>query len=81
MVHANGDTIETDRRQPDKNGHGKDFNTTTSAKQYFATRLIHDGSEASEETGAVQPAISLSTTFKQQSVGVHKVGRPKLYVA
>ena len=38
----------------------------------FGTRAIHIGSEASTETGAVIPAISLSTTFKQDSVGVHK---------
>ncbi|KAG8813755.1 hypothetical protein FRC17_001442, partial [Serendipita sp. 399] len=38
----------------------------------FGTRAIHVGSEASSETGAVIPAISLSTTYKQDSVGVHK---------
>lgn len=35
----------------------------------FATKAIHIGSEPSAETGAVIPAISLSTTFKQKSVG------------
>ena len=39
----------------------------------FGTRAIHVGSEASEETGAVIPAISLSTTYKQHGVGNHKV--------
>ncbi len=39
----------------------------------FGTRAIHVGSEPSEETGAVIPAISLSTTYKQDAVGVHKV--------
>ncbi|KAJ8487072.1 hypothetical protein ONZ45_g14455 [Pleurotus djamor] len=38
----------------------------------FATRAIHVGSEPSSETGAVIPAISLSTTYKQDAVGVHK---------
>ncbi|KZT51200.1 hypothetical protein CALCODRAFT_512848 [Calocera cornea HHB12733] len=38
----------------------------------FATNAIHVGSEASQETGAVIPAISLSSTFKQDAVGVHK---------
>ncbi|KAF7312398.1 hypothetical protein MIND_00253200 [Mycena indigotica] len=38
----------------------------------FATRAVHVGSEPSSETGAVIPPISLSTTFKQDSVGVHK---------
>ncbi|KAH7921657.1 hypothetical protein BV22DRAFT_1018906 [Leucogyrophana mollusca] len=38
----------------------------------FGTRAIHVGSEPSAETGAVIPAISLSTTYKQDAVGVHK---------
>ncbi|KAF9016127.1 hypothetical protein BDZ89DRAFT_1104046 [Hymenopellis radicata] len=38
----------------------------------FSTRAIHVGSEPSSETGAVIPAISLSTTFKQDAIGVHK---------
>ncbi|KAJ6609244.1 pyridoxal phosphate-dependent transferase [Mycena sp. CBHHK59/15] len=38
----------------------------------FATRAIHVGSEPSQETGAVIPPISLSTTFKQNGVGNHK---------
>jgi len=39
----------------------------------FGTRAIHVGSAANEETGAVIPPISLSTTYKQASIGVHKV--------
>lgn len=42
----------------------------------FGTRAIHVGSEPNEETGAVIPSISLSTTYKQEAIGVHKV-RPK----
>ncbi|EJT99174.1 hypothetical protein DACRYDRAFT_23792 [Dacryopinax primogenitus] len=38
----------------------------------FATNAIHVGSEPSQETGAVMPSIALSTTFKQDAVGVHK---------
>lgn len=41
----------------------------------FGTRAIHVGSEPNEETGAVIPAISLSTTYKQSAIGVHKVSR------
>lgn len=42
-------------------------------EQYgFSTRAIHVGSEPDAVTGAVIPAISLSTTYKQDSVGVHK---------
>jgi len=39
----------------------------------FGTRAIHVGSAANEETGAVIPSISLSTTYKQAAIGVHKV--------
>ena len=38
----------------------------------FSTRAIHVGSEPDASTSAVIPAISLSTTFKQSEVGVHK---------
>ncbi|KAL6299606.1 Cys/Met metabolism PLP-dependent enzyme-domain-containing protein [Sparassis latifolia] len=38
----------------------------------FGTRAIHVGSEPSQETGAVIPSISLSTTYKQNGVGNHK---------
>ena len=41
----------------------------------FGTRAIHVGSEPNPETGAVIPPISLSTTFKQDGVGQHKVRR------
>ncbi|KAF5324200.1 hypothetical protein D9619_011156 [Psilocybe cf. subviscida] len=38
----------------------------------FATRAIHVGSEPNAETGAVIPPISLSTTYEQEAIGVHK---------
>ncbi|GLH08237.1 Cystathionine gamma-lyase [Gryllus bimaculatus] len=39
----------------------------------FATRAIHSGYKAEQEsTWAVVPSISLSTTFKQESPGQHK---------
>jgi cystathionine gamma-lyase len=44
----------------------------------FGTRAIHIGSEANAETGAVIPPISLSTTYKQDGVGNHKVGQGKI---
>lgn len=50
--------------------------TTNGVKKHidgFGTRAIHVGSAPSEETGAVIPAISLSTTYKQEAIGVHKV--------
>lgn len=39
----------------------------------FATRAIHVGSEPDKLTGSVIPAISLSTTYKQDAIGKHKV--------
>jgi cystathionine gamma-lyase len=41
----------------------------------FGTRAIHVGSDPDPTTGAVIPAISLSTTYKQEGVGNHKVSR------
>ncbi|KAI0305214.1 Cys/Met metabolism PLP-dependent enzyme-domain-containing protein [Multifurca ochricompacta] len=38
----------------------------------FGTRAIHVGSDPDPNTGAVIPAISLSTTYKQEGVGNHK---------
>jgi len=49
------------------NGH------TPKKQDGFGTRAIHVGSEANPETGAVIPPISLSTTYKQDGVGNHKV--------
>ena len=46
----------------------------------FGTRAIHVGSQPNVETGVVIPPISLSTTYKQEAVGVHKVrGHSLLY--
>jgi len=39
----------------------------------FGTRAVHAGSDPDPSTGAVIPAISLSTTYKQHGVGNHKV--------
>jgi cystathionine gamma-lyase len=39
----------------------------------FGTRAIHVGSEPDPITGAVIPSISLSTTYKQDAAGRHKV--------
>jgi cystathionine gamma-lyase len=49
----------------------------------FGTRAIHVGSEANAETGAVIAPISLSTTYKQDGVGKHKVSyeSARLFVA
>lgn len=39
----------------------------------FGTRAIHIGQEPDPSTGAVIPPISLSTTYKQSAIGIHKV--------
>jgi len=39
----------------------------------FGTRAIHVGSEPDPSTGAMTPAISLSTTYKQEDIGRNKV--------
>ena len=39
----------------------------------FGTRVIHVGSEPNRETGAVIPPISLSTTYRQDAIGIHRV--------
>lgn len=39
----------------------------------FGTQAVHAGSDPDPSTGAVIPAISLSTTYKQDGVGKHKV--------
>jgi len=49
------------------------FNEVKKTTDGFGTRAIHVGSAANEETGAVIPPISLSTTYKQAAIGVHKV--------
>jgi len=38
----------------------------------FSTRAIHAGQQPDPSTGAVVPAVSLSTTFAQDGVGNHK---------
>ena len=42
------------------------------ARQGFETRAIHAGQDPDTTTGAVVPPLSLSTTFAQESVGVHR---------
>ena len=41
-------------------------------KQGFETRAIHAGQEADQTTGAVMMPIYTSSTFKQESPGIHK---------
>ncbi|KAL0572595.1 cystathionine gamma-lyase cys3 [Marasmius crinis-equi] len=63
--HINGHT----------NGHPNGKHSTPKVPHLidgFGTRAIHVGSEPNPETGAVIPAISLSTTYKQDGVGNHK---------
>ncbi|EGG00158.1 uncharacterized protein MELLADRAFT_50508 [Melampsora larici-populina 98AG31] len=47
--------------------------TTSNPSQYhIGTQLIHTASSPDQSTGAVIPSISLSTTYQQDSIGVHK---------
>jgi cystathionine gamma-lyase len=44
----------------------------TEAKQHIATRVIHGGQAPEPATGAVMPPIFATSTFRQESPGVHK---------
>jgi cystathionine gamma-lyase len=41
-------------------------------KQHIATRVIHGGQASDPSTGAVMPPIYATSTFEQESPGVHK---------
>jgi cystathionine gamma-lyase len=54
-------------------GNGGDGgNDSPARRQQLATRVIHAGQSPDPTTGAVMPPISLSSTYAQQSPGVHK---------
>src|SRR5213595_4308059 len=44
----------------------------TDDEQRFATRVIHAGQSPDPSTGAIMPPIYATSTFVQQSPGVHK---------
>lgn len=44
----------------------------------FGTRAIHSAQRPDPTTGAVIPALSLSTTYKQSAAGVHTVSKKKI---
>jgi cystathionine gamma-lyase len=46
--------------------------TPTDTKLHLATRVIHGGQSPEPATGAVMPPIFATSTFAQQSPGVHK---------
>jgi len=46
--------------------------TDTTNKQHLATRVIHGGQSPDPSTGAVMPPIFATSTFVQESPGVHK---------
>jgi len=47
-------------------------NPTDKHKQGFATRVIHAGQSPDPSTGAIMPPIYATSTFVQESPGVHK---------
>ncbi|KAG1778171.1 Cys/Met metabolism PLP-dependent enzyme-domain-containing protein [Suillus placidus] len=67
-------TISASTTNGHVNGHanGAKHHLKRSPELGFSTRAIHIGSEPDPTTGAVIPPISLSTTYKQDEVGVHK---------
>ncbi|SJK96836.1 related to CYS3-cystathionine gamma-lyase [Armillaria ostoyae] len=73
--HANGNDHAT-HTNGYSNGHQESNGYAASKSPLksdgFSTLAIHVGSEPDPTTGAVIPPISLSTTFAQSSVGVHK---------
>jgi cystathionine gamma-lyase len=46
--------------------------TDSTTKLHLATRVIHGGQSPEPATGAVMPPVFLTSTFAQQSPGVHK---------
>ncbi len=44
----------------------------TETKQHFATRTIHGGQSPDPSTGAIMPPIYATSTYVQESPGVHK---------
>lgn len=72
--HSNGTTNGHSNGHANGNGKATNGNGKAAHDEYaWGTRVIHAGSEADEQTGAVIPPLSLATTFKQSAVGVHKV--------
>jgi cystathionine gamma-lyase len=45
---------------------------TGTTKKHFATRVIHGGQSPDPSTGAIMPPIYATSTYVQQSPGVHK---------
>lgn len=68
----NGEPSTTTNGEP-SNANGLNGLKTKHHIDGFGTRAIHVGSEPDPATGAVIPPISLSTTYKQDGVGNHKV--------
>ena len=44
----------------------------TTRKSHLATRVIHAGQSPDPSTGAIMPPIYATSTFVQDSPGVHK---------
>jgi len=50
----------------------RDDTPSTTARQGFATRVIHAGQSPDPSTGAIMPPIYATSTYVQSSPGVHK---------
>ena len=53
-------------------GAERDADRTDEARAHFATRVIHAGQAPDPSTGAIMPPIYATSTYVQQSPGVHK---------
>src|SRR5690348_16342447 len=61
MSHGNSSSLPTNRALPYEG-----------EKPQFNTRVIHGGQVPDPTTGAVMPPIYTTSTYQQQSPGVHK---------
>ena len=50
----------------------RDADGAEKARTHFATRVIHAGQSPDPSTGAIMPPIYATSTYVQQSPGVHK---------
>lgn len=71
-AHTNGHTTNGNGFAA-PNGHTNGHANGKPPTDGFGTRAIHVGAEPSAETGAVIPAMDLSTTYVQSAPGQHKV--------
>jgi len=72
-IYNNKNMLSTSKSNTEQNTEQNESTITNMTERTFgfATRAIHVGQEPDPVTGAVIPALSLATTFKQSAAGVH----------